>query len=166
MSPIQTVAVAVRLFAIWLAIYAARWGPYLYASARRADDVGVAVVTVCAVAITVLAVLLLWFFPRTVARTLLPAGDLATLSGAQADAWLTVGCSLLGLWVLSEAIPALVRHLYVLFQDARGNVVPDNWGAGTAYILAELAVALWLLLGASGLRRLLSWARNRSTDEP
>lgn len=110
MSPIQCVAVTVRPFAIWLAIYCARWVPYLYGVVRDADDVAVGALGVVVVLVSIGAVLFLWFFPRTVvARSLLPAGDPATLSSGRPESWVTVGPTLLGLWVLTEAIPALVR---------------------------------------------------------
>ena len=46
MSPIQTIAVAVRLFAIWLAIYAGRMLPQFYRETVRFDDPGMSVASV------------------------------------------------------------------------------------------------------------------------
>ena len=50
MSPHQTFAVAVRLFAIWLAIYAARTTPSFHRESVRTDDpnAGIAVLVVAA----------------------------------------------------------------------------------------------------------------------
>jgi hypothetical protein len=46
MSPIQTIAVAVRLFAIWLAIYAGRMLPQFYRETVSFDDPGMSVASV------------------------------------------------------------------------------------------------------------------------
>jgi hypothetical protein len=73
MSSVQTVALGVRLFAIWLAIYCSRWAPYFYRQARETDDVGMILIFIGAAALAILAVLFLWFFPRTVARSSLGA---------------------------------------------------------------------------------------------
>src|SRR5437667_3656594 len=64
MSPIQACAIALRLFAIWLAIYWARWVPYLYSEARKPDDAIRIVVALAVTALAIAFVLLLWFFPR------------------------------------------------------------------------------------------------------
>jgi hypothetical protein len=165
-SPIQIAAIAVRLFAIWLAIYCARWTPYLYGVLRDSDDDLMAgVLAVAGVLLSIGTVLFLWFFPRTVARSVLPAGDPSPGKPSGPDAWLTIGCTLLGLWVLTDAIPALVRNIYVLFYTNRINMsAPEGWGARTLQIGVELAIAVWLLLGARGLRRVISWARGVGAD--
>jgi hypothetical protein len=42
----------------------------------------------------------------------------------------------------------------------RANMsVPEGFGAAMAYIAIELAIAIWLMLGASRLRGILGWAR-------
>ena len=159
MSPIQTVAVGVRLFAIWLAIYWARWTPTLYAWARDSDDPAASIFIAGIVLLCAGAVLFLWFFPRTVARSLLPAGD-SVASSIDREALFAVGCTLLGLWQLTEAVPALVGHLHTLVWVHRANMTPpDGWGAGMVYIAVKLVIAVWLMLGASGLRGILGWAR-------
>lgn len=162
MSPQQTAALGIRLFAIWLAIYCARWAPYLVGVARDTDELGILVVTVVAALLSIAAVLILWFFPRTVARAILPAGDAHAAAPNTPDTWLAIGCALLGLWVLSEAVPLLVRSIYAFLYAQRANMPSsDEWSASFVYALVELAIGAWLVLGASGMRKLVRWARSR-----
>jgi len=166
MSPIQAVGVGVRLFAIWLAIHCAGWTPSLYTWARDSDDPSTGVLVAAIVALCVGAVLFLWFFPRTVARSLLPAGDAVT-SSIDPEALFAVGCTLLGLWQVTEALPALMRNLLALASVQRANMsVPEGWGAGTVYNVIKLAIAVWLMFGASGLRSILGWARSAGSRPP
>jgi hypothetical protein len=160
-SPLQTTALAVRLFAIWLAIYWARWIPYLYTQARDTEGMAETVTAVIVAALGIAFVLALWFFPRTVARTLLPGESISPPVTSPPASWFAVGCALLGLWVLTSAVPALVRNAYVLFYVQRNNMpLPENWGSGVIYYAVELGVGVWLLLGAAGVRKVLWWARS------
>ena len=163
MTPLQTAALGVRLFAIWLAVYCARWAPYLFGEARASREFDLTVVIVLAALLSIAAVLFLWFFPRSVARAILPAGDPPQMqTSSSPDAWLAIGCALVGLWVLSEAIPALVQAIWGYAYIQRGNLpVPDEWSARLVYALVEAAVGVWLVLGARGMRKVLRWARNR-----
>jgi len=164
-SPIQVAALAIRLFAIWLAIYWARWIPYLYSEARKPDDAAGLVVAVGVTLLTVFLVIFLWFFPRTVARTLLPAGESASRPPVSPDLWFAIGCALLGLWVLTDAIPSLVQNVFALFYAQRAQMPrPDGWDAAFLYYLAEVTIGVWLLLGASGARRLFWWARGAGSS--
>lgn len=160
MTAIQTTALGVRLFAIWLAIYWARWIPYLYAEARESEGMSASLTAGIVVASGVAFVSGLWFFPRTVARTILPEENISPPAPSSPTSWFAVGCALLGLWVLTSAVPALVRNAYVLFYVQRNNMsVPEGWASGVIYYVVELGVAVWLLLGAAGLRKVLGWAR-------
>ena len=105
--------------------------------------------------------LALWFFPRTVARTLLPGESTSPPVNSHPGSWFAVGCALLGLWVLTSAVPALVRNAYILFYVQRNNMpLPENLGSGVLYYAVELGVGVWLLLGAAGVRKVLWWARS------
>jgi hypothetical protein len=162
MSPAQAAALAIRLFAIWLAIYWARWAPYLYNQARESEESTETVIFLGVTGLAVLFVLFLWFFPRTVARTLLPAHDSAPVANASPDVWLAVGYTLLGLWVLTRAVPAFVQDIYVLVYAQREHVAPpERWEAALIYQVVELVIGVWLLLGAAGARRVFWWARGR-----
>jgi hypothetical protein len=164
MSPIQAVALGVRLFAIWLAIYMARWMPYLYKDLRRFDDETATAIAVAMSVLIILIVVFLWFFPRTVALRLLPGRETPPTTSVSPDMWFAVGCALLGLWVLTNAIPALVQNTFLLFYAQRNQMSrPEGWDAAILYYLVELVIGVWLLLGASGARRLVWWARGGGT---
>ena len=165
MSPTQAVALAVRLFAIWLAIYWARWVPYLYAQVRDSENVVESAGDIVSMVLALFFVLFLWFFPRTVARTLLPKNDPTPITTASPATWFAVGCALLGLWVLSEAIPGVLRNVYVLIYAQRNGASAPGWDAGLAYRLVELAIGFWLLLGAAGVRKLLWWAHDKILEQ-
>ncbi len=161
MSPIQMVALGVRLFAVWLGLYFAHTIPSLYLETQKLDD-PIASAIVIVVALVILAVvLLLWFFPRTVARTLLPSTSQPSVEQVSPDTWLALGCCLLGLWLLAEMFPGLVRFIFVWYYSQRTNLdMPGNAMSGSVYYIAEAAVGIWLLLGASGARKLFWWVRN------
>src|SRR5450631_3131562 len=166
MSPIQTAALVVRLFAIWLAIYWARWIPYLYAQAREADDMLASVTGILVTALGFAFVLALWFFPRTIARGLLPGESTSPPIPFPPASWFAVGCTLLGLWVFTSAVPGLVQNGFLLLYAQRNNIsLPQNWGGTVIYYVVELGVGVWLLLGAAGVQKVVWWARNARIDK-
>jgi hypothetical protein len=115
-----------------------------------------------AVTLVVLAALLvgaLWLFPGTIARKLLSPDNAKPETSASPDLWLAMGCALLGLWLLTSALPTLIFDAYALVHldpgGDRGNI-PQS----VVYYVVEVAIALWLVFGAKGFRRLFWWARN------
>src|SRR5258706_13347281 len=104
MSPHQTIAVGVRLFAVWLVVYTARAAMSFYAEGNWQF----------ALAIAILAAILvggLWYFPKTIVHKILtsPPSKAPTASSATC---LSAGSALTGHWLLSRAVPYLVRKLY------------------------------------------------------
>jgi hypothetical protein len=161
LSPIQTTAVAVRLFAIWLGIYWARWIPSLYVQARDTDDMSASVALIIATTLGFAFVLALWFFPRTIARGLLPGETTSPPIAFPLASWFAVGCTLLGLWVFTSAVPGLVQNGFLFFYAQRNDIaLPRYWGGTVIYYLVELAVGVWLLLDAAGVQKVIWWARN------
>ncbi|HWG67425.1 MAG TPA: hypothetical protein VN662_08425, partial [Rhodanobacteraceae bacterium] len=66
-------------------------------------------------------------------------------------------------WLLTHAVPglvfdAVVTHLYH-YPGATMELRPQDYAA-IAEHLVELALAIWLLFGARGLRGLLIWMHN------
>lgn len=164
MTPIQAVGLGVRLFVIWCALYFGRAAPAYYLQARRFDDAAASVIAALMALVVVAVLAWLWFFPRTVARSLLPPGDSLALGALPEDRWLAVGCSLLGLWVLTDTLPGLLRQLYLLYHAQRTQVTLQDAPAALVYYLAELAVGAWLLLGARGVQTLWRRVRSRAAD--
>ena len=114
---------------------------------------------VTVVALAALLVAALWLFPATIARKLLSPDNVKQETSASPDLWLAMGCALLGLWLLTSALPTLIFDTYALvhlsYGDDRGNI-PQS----VVYYVIEVAIALWLVFGAKGFRRLFWWARN------
>src|SRR5689334_19176190 len=115
MTPHQMLTVAVRLFAIWLGLFAGRelLGMYLTGRQRGEEYMGAIATGVSILAIVI--VIGLWFFPRTIARKLLPSSSDAPKAPAAPHTWFAVGASLIGLWLLATAVPGLLRNFFVLY---------------------------------------------------
>ena len=161
----QFVALGVRLFCIWLAIYILRSVPaYWIVISQQQSARTAGIVVMATMAFFAVIVLLLWLFPLTVARKLLPRSALdQTVTLPPHEAIERAGFCLMGLWLLTRAIPVLVFEAFLSHLDAPpGTTVelrPQDYAA-IAEHLVELAIALWLLFGARGLRGLLTWARS------
>ena len=160
MSPHQTVAVAVRLFAVWFAIYVMREASAFYLQGRAQRDPYVLLIVLGVLALALAFIAVLWFFPRSIAQGLLPGAGAQPQPPASADTWLAMGCGLIGLWLLTSALPALTRNslLLYLYRDAGSDTT--NLRIGLYYYSAELVVAAWLICGARGFRKIFWWLRN------
>jgi hypothetical protein len=161
MSPQQVAALVIRLFSICLGIYVLRMIPSIAFAAQGSP--GLAYELFLFVVTGVVAVSL-WFFPGTIAAEILSSGKVGVpAASASLDAWFAMGCALLGLWVLTYAVPALIRDAYVL------NAASDTFDNTTTvkswmlYNSIEVIVGIWLVLGARGIRKLFWWARDAGT---
>ena len=158
MSPHQVIAVGIRLFAIWLAVSVLRTVPTLY-FAGHASHPGALAAAVFFL-LSGLAILFLWFFPRTVATKLLSSPVVEPAPPATPDLWLAMGCALIGLWMLGYAVPAAI-HDVVELHFANDNY--DDTGGIKSWLVyncMEIVIGLWLVCGARGIRKLFWWARN------
>jgi hypothetical protein len=160
----QFVALGVRIFCIWLAVYILRYAPAFWMlneqqSSTADNRVPLVIGTLVLVAIAVA----LWLFPLTVARKLLPRSALdQPISLPPHERIEQAGFCLLGLWLLTQAIPSLVFESFVFYLYTRPGaglgLRPQEYAA-LARALVELAVGVWLLFGAKGLIGILRWAR-------
>ncbi len=155
------VALAVRLFAIAVAIYALRTGislvPYFY----EQEWVG-ASYTYAGLMLTLLLVSVgLWMFPLTIARGLVAfrePGEVDVKS-ASADQIQTIAYSVLGLYLLYHVLSDIVYWGFTLFITLRNSAIPielsiEQIGLMIATVV-ELLFVLFLLLGARGMVTLL-----------
>lgn len=161
----QFVALGVRLFCIWLAIYILRGVPayWITISQQQSSTRTATVVVIATMAFFAVIALLLWLFPLTVSRKLLPRSALdQSVALPPHEQIERAGFCLIGLWLLTRALPGLVFEGFIFDLSAHSNppveLPPQNY-AFVAEHLAELALAVWLLFGARGLRGLLIWAR-------
>jgi hypothetical protein len=163
MSPIQSLAVGIRLFSIWLLWYGLTHVSSTYFTARGADHetllppfaIGaILVVAICA---------LLWLFPVFLAKRILPKQSEEEKAKPVFEDWFSVGCSLLGVWAISKAIPALGSYLIINYLGQKMypgsfNVAPD-WPLHVTFNVFQLLFGLWLFLGATGIKKILTWVR-------
>jgi len=164
MNAHQILAVSTRLFAIWLFLYSISnlAGTYIQAHRYSASDslhplfwgVG-AVILICG---------LLWSFPSFIAKQILPPSTTDDAPTPLFDSWFSVGCSLIGLWALVKAIPALASYFLgnYLGQKFQPDIFVANpdWTLLVTFNVFQLIVGLWLFLGGKGLKKILNWARN------
>ena len=156
MTAQQTAALALRLFAIWLGIQALGYLPaFLNVSGSGSRYAYVSFM----LALNVVIVLVLWVFPHIVAGKLAPSAELQSHRPATPDTVLAVGCTLIGLWALTNTVPRLVYYLYL------GHSTDDRRWLAAPEVLSEvvkLVIATWLVLGGRGVRKIFRWAQYAS----
>ena len=170
MTNAQVVALGIRLFCIWLALYLVRHAAALWSlNTEQFPDSSAAAAVVIVSIILIAVTMALWFFPLAVARKLIPNATLDQPTPLPIDQLQSAGFCLLGLWVLTEAIPRLAYISFIVYHSTRPNAMvalePHNYAA-IAQTVGALLVGLWLLFGARGLLGVIRWARTAGTGEP
>jgi hypothetical protein len=155
-TPQQATAVAIRLFSAWLGITAIRTVPSLYLAQNGLEARPLAAIV--ALAVTCAAILILWLFPLLIARKKVST-SIEPPAAATPDLWLAMGCALIGLWVLSSTLPAFLRDGLILFAWTGGEDAVSSDMHWMVFYSVEIAIALWLMLGATGFRKAFWWAR-------
>lgn len=155
MSREDVIAVAVRLFAIFLFITLLRFFAGMM-TLHQVSPLLVWVVPVVGVAICAL----LWFFPLSIARKLLPVmREPRSEAGMDGSMALSVGLTLLGVWLLATALPNATYWLSLFVLSRQSSGYHLDWGpeqmASIATTIAELVLAVWLVFGSAGIRRLI-----------
>jgi hypothetical protein len=155
-TPHQIVAVAFRLFAIWLFLRALSWVPAFFGgSGSHTPYVYLAFL----LALSAVIIFALWYFPLTIAGKLIPSRPAQSQPPTTPDTWLAIGCTLIGLWTLTTTIPQLVYSLFVLnvtsSYDDRSQLYQT-----LVYHGVQLAMAVWLVLGGNGVGKIFRWAQS------
>ncbi len=159
----QLVAVAIRVFAIFIVIYTIRYGASLLPIIESSDPVsasraffGFSVVP------PLLAAAILWLFPLSLARGLLPKVSAFEPNGALGAGDIqVVALAVLGVWVLGSAIPDVfywVIFIYFTNKSGIGPLTPERMG-NVAATIVELGVGFGLLFGARGISGIIKLAR-------
>lgn len=155
MSPHQIIAVAVRLFAVWLAVTTVVSAPTFYMQLLEVEVSSTSSFAAAVfMAVLVLGIVyILWRFPLTIAGKLLTPSAQEPVKSGSPDLWLAMGCSIVGLWLFTSYLPTLVQMLLL------GGI--GEWSVSVWLpTLTGLALGLWLIFGGSGFRKLFWWARN------
>ena len=164
MNAQQILSVAVRLIAIWLFLYALSniTGTYIQTNKLGAQNALQPILW--ALGLIVLICSLLWIFPSFIARKILPHTTTPEEKTASFDDWFSLGCSLIGVWVLAKAIPALVSYWLTnyLSKLTYGSVYLEdpNRSLLIAFNVLHIIFGIWLFMGARGLKKAFRWARN------
>jgi hypothetical protein len=170
MSREDVIAVAVRVFAIFLLVTVVRTFPSAIAlinqEGPRASLALVALVSVLSLALCAL----LWFFPLSVARKLLPTmREPRSETAMNGSVALSVGLTLLGVWVLSSALPDATYWVILFLLSRRIDAGPIEWQhdqiANMVATAGQLALAVWLIFGSSGIKRLILRFRNGPAED-
>src|SRR6266581_7487247 len=159
MTPHQALALAVRLFAVWYALVIARELVAFFVSWRPQDDLQTVAIVIGASVFSAFILVILWFFPRSIARGLLPLSSDTPAQPSSQALWFTLGTTLIGLWVVASAIPPILRNLTVMYLFRSERMDMSDLRSGLLYYFIELLVGLCLVLGAAGIRRFIWWAR-------
>lgn len=160
MSREDFVAVATRLFAVYvvlnLMLQAAVSAPMLFSEGW--SSLGIFFALLCL--LVLLVCVLLWIFPLTVARKLLPVmTEPRSEQSVDASIALSLGLTLIGVWVFAYALIDSVYWVALVirsYQSARSVV---DWNpeevANMVSTAVELAVGAWLVFGNAGIKRLI-----------
>jgi hypothetical protein len=166
MNKEQVVGIAVRLFAIFLGIYTFRHvsGLLPYAAAPSPNYISFSFLFLLA-AFPLLAAILLWLFPLAVAAKIIPnIKEKETPAALDAGGIEVVAFSVMGLWVLTYAIPDIFYWVTYVYRIKNINIgspelTPENIGYIVSTIV-ELVIGFWLLFGSSGLLGVIRRARD------
>lgn len=169
MSLHQAVGLAVRLFAIFLAFYVLRYASSLLPEAALAPPNRISLWFIGTFTFFWLLVAgLLWLFPLSVAGNLIPGIEpKRTSSGVGAEGLEQIAFSVMGLWVLTEAIPNVFFWAAFAYRvqsvGAAGLDLPPERLGHLAATGVELLLGFWLLLGSKGIAGLVRRARRAGT---
>ena len=164
MTPLQTLAVTIRCFTLWLFLYSATiiFSNYFYAK-EHVGNFSLLTPFISLLFVSIVCILL-WKFPLFISKKILPTTHEASNSSPLFESWFTVGSSLVGLFALSKSIPALAGYFiqhYLAFKlyPTTFQANPD-WPLHVAFNIFQVVFGLWLFLGGKGLKKILMWARH------
>ncbi|MDP3216586.1 MAG: hypothetical protein Q8S73_20925 [Deltaproteobacteria bacterium] len=106
----------------------------------------------------------LWYFASWIAGRLVSDLNKVAEQPGTFDSWFSVGCALIGLWVLAKAIPALLHYFIANFMGS--NIFPNTytvipeWHLTAIFNSIQLLLGLALFLGGRSLNKIVLWVRN------
>jgi hypothetical protein len=167
MTPHQALALGVRLFAIWFALVTVREVLAFLGTWRSSDDSQVLWFVIGGSIVTLGILLVLWCFPKSIARGLLPSSSDEPRQTSSYQMWLTLGTALIGLWFVASAIAPILRNLsvmYVFRSELENLEGMSSLRAGIFYCMVELVLGLCLLFGATAITKFVWWVRRAGPE--
>jgi hypothetical protein len=157
----------VRLFVVWCALAIVREVFAFMTSWRPQADSNTLVFAIGGVVLPAPVLLILWFFPNSIARGLLPRAVDAPTQTLSYQMWFTLGTALLGLWFVASAISPILRNLSAMYLFRSELIDPEDirsLHSGLLFYGVEVVLGLCLLFGATGIRKLVWRIRNAGPD--
>ena len=160
MTPHQILIVGIRVLVIfWTINFLGQAGAIL--TTIQSMDVP-AKAFLISLALQLVAIVLLWLFPATLASKLLRGGNVPVQpSAAPFDEWRDLMFVGVGIFVLTRAIPDITY--WAILATASESSFPDfsfEQKTNAFVSLLELAIGLFLTLGATGVAALVQKARS------
>ncbi len=119
MTPQQIVGLAVRLFSIWLFIFAFQINGYLYTLGNQSPAEPIPMQYPIVGFVIVLS-MLLWFFPMSVAHKLIPKTQHENIIKIPTQEAVHVACVIFALWLfLVKLLPALSYYIPLAIYISR-----------------------------------------------
>ena len=161
MTPQHFIAVGIRLFAIWLVIRSARFFtsvPVLLDSMDRDDRL---LQFLLYGGVHLLIAVILWTFPMTFARKILPTASPAVAVNFSAKDLARVGCALFGLWLLVNKFYTFSSLICTAALDPsfRITALPLESRVNLVVSLAELILAVFLIVRSDIFARMVGSER-------
>lgn len=167
MTPHQAFALGVRLFVIWCALIIVREIVGSLVSWPPPHDSTWLVLVIGGSVVSLVILLILWHFPISVARGLLPNSNEVPMQPSSYQIWFTVGTALIGLWFVASAIAPILRNISIMTVFRSELTNPGQLRSlqtGILYYTVELVLGLCLLFGATGIRKVVWRVRNVGSD--
>jgi ABC-type multidrug transport system fused ATPase/permease subunit len=159
MTPQQIVGLGIRLLALWIAFHAI---PYFSFKPFPifSPDVSYQKWTAYLIGVAALAVaVLLWLFPMWIAHKLLPRTQFENKLEIRSLEAARVGCGLIGLWVLAQALPSMAWYLFRAFlivgNDSLFSALNADAKLDMATSIVEMVFSLFLIVRSDVFARLL-----------
>lgn len=164
MQPNQSLVVVVRLFALWLVGYYITTTPWFFVQTQKYSPESAVLLTLGASAIALSLSAALWYFAPWIASRLMSGINKPEKPDTSFEGWFSVGCALIGLWVLAKAIPALLHYFIANFIGSasfpNSYMVTPEWHLTAIFNAIQLLFGLVLFFGARGLNKVVLWVRN------
>ena len=172
MSREDFVAIASRLFAIYLLFGVIRQIPGSLLPFAQDGGASWIALHVAVLVLGVIVCALLWFFPLTVARKLLPVmREPRSEQALDSSVAMALGLTLIGVWVMAYGLVDGVYWLTLLVRTQQIDSTYFEWSheqiAGMVATAVEILIAVWLIFGNAGIKRLIYRYRyGASQDAP
>ena len=169
MTPQQIIGLSVRLFSIWLFIFALQINGYLTALNNQPGAEPVAI-QYWLVGFVVVIAILLWRFPMFVAHKLIPKTQHENTLSLPAQEAVHVACVIFALWLfLVKLLPAIAYYLPLLLVISRQHQSTLDYEQfhflKIAPFVIEFIVAVFLTFKSRSISKFLLSLESRSPNE-